>query len=95
MSNSLTVEALSELIMKAGHSHHEAYMEAQGIDPDWAMWYSGFIQAGLFGKVEQIPPRSALVHMLVQADIDHPNMGGPDVWAPVYAADMLPRITGV
>jgi len=94
MSNTLTTEILADLLIKAGHSHHKAYMEADGIDPDWAMWYSGFLQARLFDHVEQIPPRSALVHMLIQADIDHPGLGGPPQWAPVYAADMLPKILG-
>ena len=94
MSNSLTVETLADLLIDAGHSHHKAYMSAQGIDPDWALWYSGFLQARLYPFVEEIPARSALVHMLVQAEIDHPNMGGPPEWAPVYAADLLPRING-
>ena len=91
MSNSLTVEALAELLMDAGHHHHQAYMVAQGIDPEWAMWYSGFMQAKLFDVVEKIPTRSSLIHLLVQGEKDHSNVEG---WPMLYAADMLPAITG-
>ena len=93
MSDSLTVETLAALIMKAGHSHHEAYMDSDGIDPEWALWYSGFLQANLFGLVEKIPTRSALIHMLVQGEKDHPVDVTPE-WPAAYAADMLPQITG-
>ena len=93
MSDSLTVETLAALIMKTGQSHKQAYISANAIDPDWAIWYSGFLQAQLFDLVENVPPRSELVHMLVQANIDYPVDTNPD-WLLSYAKDMLPRITG-
>lgn len=94
MSDTLTVDTLAELLNTAAHKHHEVFMEADGIDPDWAMWYAGFLQAHLFDHVEKIPARSSLIHLLIQADMDHPAMGGPAEWTPVYAADMLPKILG-
>lgn len=28
---------LAELLMKTGHHHHQAYIEADGVDPEWAL----------------------------------------------------------
>ncbi len=93
MSDSLTTEVLSDLLNEVAHRHHETFISSDGIDPDWAMWYAGFLQAKLFPYVDEIPSRSSLIHMLVQADIDHQIEGGLE-WTPIYAADMLPKITG-
>ena len=93
MSDALTTEALAALLSKTGHNHHQAYIEADGIDPEWALWYSGFIQANLVGLVEKLPTRSDLIHMLVQGAKDHPVEETPD-WQAAYAADMVPRILG-
>ena len=93
MANTLTVEDLAGLIMKTGHSHHRAYIAADGIDPEWASWYAPFLQAQLFDVVENIPTRSDLTQMLVQAAIDHPVGDNPE-WPKKCAADMLPRILG-
>lgn len=88
MSDPLTVESLAALIMKTGHKHHEAYISSDGIDPEWALWYSGFLQANLFGLVEEIPTRSSLIHLLIQANIDYPVDDNPE-WPKSYAVDML------
>ena len=80
-----------DLLSTTAHHHHQAYIDAQGVDPEWAMWYAAFLQTSLFPFVEKIPTRSSLIHMLIQAEKDHRNE--PE-WHPLYAADMIPQIMG-
>lgn len=92
-TNAFTVDELAELLMSTGHHHHQAYQESDGADPEWALWYSGFLQAKIWDRFGAIPTRSALVHALVEADRTFaPTDEYPD-WPHAYAAQMIERFS--
>ena len=94
MSNTITRDELAELLMEAGHHHHQAYISSEGVDPEWALWYASYLQARLFGRLDPIPTRSSLVHLLVQAALDFVPTAEAPKWPPVYAEAMLKALLG-
>lgn len=40
-------EALIEAFEKVGEAHAMAFIQVGGEDPDWAIWYAGFLQQSL------------------------------------------------
>lgn len=41
----LTDAALADLLGEAVDRHHQVHADSQGVDPDWPLWYAGFLQA--------------------------------------------------
>lgn len=93
MPTHVTVEELAELLVETGHHHHQAYISSDGIDPEWALWYAGYLQTRLWARTGSLPTRSSLVHLLVQAKKDYVATAKSPAWAPVYAEFLLDNLS--
>lgn len=80
---------LAELLMQCGHHHHQAYIDADGVDPEWALWYSGHLQTLLWDRAGMLPTRSQIIQTLLNAEQAHKDAGGEGPWPPFYAKIML------
>jgi NAD(P)H-hydrate epimerase len=80
---------ITDLLQEAGHHHHAAYLEAEGVDPEWALWYAGYMQTKLWDRTGTLPTRSRLVYLLVEADRAHAASGSDEAWPPFYARRIL------
>ena len=87
-----TVEELAELLLETGHHHHQAYISSEGVDPEWALWYAGYLQTRLWDRAGSLPTRSSLVHLLVQAEKDFVAIPDAPDWPPAYAKYMLENL---
>ena len=83
MSHTADVRAL---LVETGHAHHEAYLETDGVDPEWPLWYADYL-------VERMRPlgylgtQAELVAALVEADRRHRTQD--DVPWPQFYAEHL------
>ena len=80
---------LAALIAETADRHHEAFIESDGADPDWALWYAGYLQARLWDRAGRLPSRSELVYLLVAAERAHAASGSDEPWATTYARSIL------
>lgn len=85
----ISVDEFADLLMETGQHHHRAYIESDGTDPEWAIWYAGYLQSRLWERTGSLPSRSLLVHLLLGAQADHEANGGDSPWPPHYAPIML------
>ena len=92
MSTSITAAELAELLVETGHHHHRAYESSDGVDPEWALWYAGYLQTRLFDHTTVLPTRSLLVHLLLQAESDFVATEQAPAWPPVYADFILTEL---
>ena len=90
--NGSTHEHLVVLLMETAHAHHEAYIETDGADPEWAMWYAAYLQPRLEGFFEDVPTQSRLIQLLVMADDSHASEAPHVDWADYYADVLLERL---
>jgi hypothetical protein len=46
MSDEVTVERLAALFKQTGEAHHEAFLDTDGDDPEWPLWYAKYLGSG-------------------------------------------------
>lgn len=90
----MTRDQLAELILQTGHHHHQAFLETDGGDPEWALWYAAYLQAHLWDSAGTLPTRSLLVHLLLGAEEQHTQATDPGPWPAFYADVILARLSG-
>ncbi|AGZ49093.1 yjeF-related family protein [Mycobacterium kansasii 662] len=83
---SITAAELADLLVETGERHHQAYADTDGADPEWALWYSGYLQARLWDRAGRLPSRSQLVGLLQSAERRY---GGAEGWPARYAGHLL------
>ena len=37
-------QQLEELLRETGEAHHQAYIETDGADPEWPLWYADYLR---------------------------------------------------
>jgi hypothetical protein len=82
---------LEDLFRETGEVHHQAYIETDGADPEWPLWYAGYLQERLGRLLEASFTKSELVYLLIWVANEQPlNAPGAD-WARYYADFFLQR----
>jgi hypothetical protein len=78
---------ISALLHEAAETHHVVYRITDGEDPDWASWYADWLLnlSELPELLSSKPPRSQLVHLLVQLDRDYTAEQPGEPWEDWYA----------
>jgi len=84
---------LAAILHEAAETHHVVYRITDGDDPDWASWYADWLLE--LSELPEVlgtkPVRSALVHALVQLDLDYVAAPPAERWEDVYARELLAR----
>ena len=81
----ISVEGLADLLKTTGDAHHAAYRATDGTDPEWAIWYSGHLQALLGDGLGRPITRSEIVHLLCRAQMNQAADGSEEAWPSYYA----------
>ena len=79
------VPQLRDLLVETGGAHHQAFIDTDGADPDWPIWYADYL-------VDRLPPllgstttKSKIIHLLMQME-EIRLAESPDAdWAQFYA----------
>ncbi len=85
MSDSNLVQELAALFKETGHAHHQAFIETDGADPEWPIWYAGYLQDKLIAIFNKDITQSTLVYLLVRAEKEHTSQAPESDWMPFYA----------
>jgi glutaredoxin len=89
MSDEVTVERLAALFKQTGEAHHEAFLDTDGDDPEWPLWYAKYLEDRLAPFLAAPLTRSRLVFCLIGADDEH-RAADPDApWPEYYARRFL------
>jgi hypothetical protein len=87
------VTTISELLHEAAETHHQVYRITDGVDDDWASWYSDWLTrlSELPNLLARRPVRSELTHHLVSLDREYCSTSpAPDQpWERYYAQRLI------
>lgn len=81
-SNAEAVEALLE---ETAAAHHAAFIDTDGFDPEWPLWYATYLADRLPAVATFMGSRSELVYWLVRLDEEHRAADSSVPWARYYA----------
>jgi hypothetical protein len=76
---------LEDLFHEVGEAHHQAYIETDGADPEWPLWYADYLRERLGTLLDASFTKSELVHMLVLVANEQPLRAPGANWARYYA----------
>lgn len=77
------------LFQEAGHAHHQAYIETDGDDPEWPLWYAEYLQDKLGRLLNHSFTRSELTYQLVRLDKAYTNQARKLSWPDFYANELI------
>ena len=82
---------IAALLHEAAQAHHVVYRITDGDDPDWASWYAGWLLelSELPELLSATPPRSHLIHALVELDRDDAARSPGERWEDLYARELV------
>ncbi len=76
-----------QLFREAGAAHHQAFLETDGADPEWPMWYASYLFPRirhLFAEVTE----SEIVYHMVHWDRIHKAEAPERPWPEFYAQQL-------
>ncbi|MFQ5947652.1 MAG: hypothetical protein ACE5KX_02165 [Acidimicrobiia bacterium] len=79
---------LADLLRETGEAHHEAFIESDGVDPEWPLWYADHLHDRLPDLIGTGLTKSKLVWLLVEADRQRTADAPESDW-PSYYADFF------
>lgn len=82
---------LAEAFENAGRAHHQAFIESDGEDPDWPIWYAEFLHEDLSERLTADFTKSELIYLLVLAEKERSLNAPGSEWKMSYANFFLDR----
>lgn len=86
------IQALADLLTQGGKAHHMAYIETNGADPDWAIWYADYLHDKLPAHLNNAQlHKSEIVYLLMHMSFLQPMDAPAASWPRWYARYLLQR----
>jgi hypothetical protein len=76
---------LEYLFHEVGEAHHRAYIETDGADPEWPLWYADYLRERLGALLDATFTKSELVLVAAEQLLRAPGAN----WARYYAKFFL------
>ncbi len=83
---------LAQLLKATGGAHHEAFIETDGFDPDWAIWYAEHAQDQVNSLLGADLSRAEIVYELVGLSREQPTNDPDTPWPDFYASSLIDRL---
>ena len=84
-------QQLQELFREVGEAHHQAYIQTDGADPEWPLWYAKFLQGRLHHLLHASFTQSELVYLLILVANEQPLRAPGADWPNYYAKFFIER----
>jgi hypothetical protein len=84
-------DALASLFREAGQAHHRAFIETDGDDPEWPIWYAEHLHEPLAALLGAGFTKSELVYLLVTLDRELKRRAPGAEWVGYYTRWFLER----
>lgn len=82
---------LEELLRGVARDHHQGFMEIDGDDPEWPIWYAERLYEPLVELLGASMTSSEIIYLLVHLSREHERVS-PDVdWARYYSDELVDR----
>jgi len=82
---------LVELLRESGSAHHQAYIATNGEDPDWPIWYAGYLRDQINNLMGIGLTTTRYVVLLVELERARTSMDPAPDWPTYYAEQMMAR----
>ena len=87
------VQEIADLLHEAGEVHHVYFADVDGVDDDWATFYSEWLlhRTRFPHILSRVPIRSGLTRDLVSLDEEYQAASTADPWPKWYAERLIAK----
>ena len=85
------INQIDSLLQATGHAHHQAYIETDGADPDWPLWYADYLLDKLPQLLNASMTKTEIVYVLVSLDKEQQTLAPGAKWTHYYAKSLVNR----
>ena len=82
---------LVDLFRETGRAHHAAFLDTDGADPEWPLWYAEYLQAPMADTLVAPFTKSELVYCVMDADFEQTARAPDSDWPEFYADQFVER----
>lgn len=80
---------IAALLQETAHAHHQAYIETDGDDPEWPLWYAEHLQDKLGRLLNHPLSRSELTYHIIRLDKAFTSQAHKLPWYDYYAQELV------
>jgi hypothetical protein len=92
MAEDTLIQKLKELLLETAKEHHQAFIETDGEDTEWPLWYAGYLKEKIAGLVEKKISKSELIYLIVSAEKEKEKSKSKTGWEEFYADFIAERL---
>jgi hypothetical protein len=93
MADRALVPQIAQLLEETGNAHHQAFIETDGYDPEWPLWYADHMYEELENLLDAQFTRREVADLLARLDKEQ-NENAPGVhWSITYAQSLIERFS--
>jgi hypothetical protein len=85
------LQGLIQLFQETGSAHHQAFIDTDGADPEWPIWYAGYLHERLCRLLGANFTKSELVYLIVLAAKELALRAPGKDWVRYYAQFFFDR----
>jgi len=82
------IPGVEEVLIETASAHHQAFLDTDGADPEWPLWYATRLAERLPAVSGFVGTRSELVYWLVRLDREYQDTDSTIPWARFYAVTL-------
>ena len=91
MSDTQLNDKIRAIFVETAQAHHQAFIETDGADPDWPIWYAQHMHDQLTSLLGANFTRSELVYLIVWAEKERGLKAPGADWVSYYTHFLLDR----
>ena len=94
MSTAEAMDAVASLLKNVAEKHHEAFIDTDGEDPEWPIWYATELLDELAEILQADFTKSELTYLLVQLEKEQGLKAPGSDWATYWTRSLVSRYLG-
>jgi len=89
MPDSSLPNQIADLLQETAQAHHQAYIETDGFDPEWPLWYAKYLQEKLGRLLNHPLTQSEIVYHIIRLDKAYTSKAQRITWSDFYAKEII------
>lgn len=86
-------QKIQELLIETKKEHDQAFTETNGEDPEWPMWYAGYLKEKLTALLNIEITKSELIYLLISAEEKRKKSKAKKEWQKYFSDFLIKKLS--
>jgi len=89
MAHTGILEDVASLFIETSESHHKAFLQTEGVDSEWPLWYADYLHDQLGELLHTELTKSEIVYLLLMLEKKRTVEASGSKWPKYYARILI------